>query len=204
MKKILLSLGFILTAVLYSTAQNVSINDTIAPIKTKEIGAKENNSKMTDSLQLRLHNPKKATCWAIIPGGGQIYNKKYWKLPLVYAGLGATGYLIYHFGHSARLYGYELKARYNADIAMLNVDYANYSDENLIGMREYNLRNMEISIAACALVYILSIVDATVDAHLHYFDISDDLAIGIKPKIQEPIPNITGATPSASLVLKFK
>ncbi len=175
-------------------------NDTITTTKIQ--GIAESGSNLS---KLSLHNPTKAACWSLLPGGGQIYNKKYWKLPIVYAGLGVSGYLIYNFGSQANLYGKEIKARYFEQTSQFNPDLARYTDENLVGLRDYYLRNMEISIAACALIYLLNIVDAAVDAHLYYFDISDNLSMGVQPTLQAPLPNYgTSTTPAVSLVLKWK
>jgi hypothetical protein len=61
---------------------------------------------------------------------------------------------------------------------------------------------MEICVAACAIVYALSIVDACVDAHLFYYDVSDNLSMAVRPKLNyNPVSG--GATPSLALILKF-
>jgi hypothetical protein len=139
---------------------------------------------------------------ALIPGAGQIYNKKYWKLPIVYGGLGATSYLIYHFNSETNKYRKEYLARVNDGAIFENPDLEEKTTAQVLDSRNYHRRNMEISIAACAIVYLLSIIDASVDAHLFYYDISDDLSLGIKPKIEyHPISRAT--TPSIALVFKF-
>jgi len=169
-----------------------------------------NCNAQTDSTKVKYHNPKTASWLALIPGAGQIYNKKYWKLPIVYGGLGASGYLIYRFQNKTSYYKKEYLARsdYNDNkenpdfIDKRNPELENRSDGDILQQRDYFRRNMEISIAACAIVYFLSILDASVDAHLYYYDVSDNLAIGIKPKIN--MDNRFGTpTPCLALVLKF-
>ena len=156
----------------------------------------------TDTLRLKPHDPKTASCLALIPGAGQIYNKKYWKLPIVYGGLGATGFLIYFYADKTAIYRKEYVARMNEDTEKLNPKLAKYDDANILKERNFYRRNMEICVAAGTVVYLLSILDACVDAHLYYYDISDNLAVGIKPKIN--FNPINGATaPGMGLIVKF-
>lgn len=142
---------------------------------------KKNNTPLTDSLLRIKHNPKIAALLSIIPGAGQIYNHKWWKVPIVYACLGVSGYFIYDFSVKTSIYQKEYILRMNGATDFLNPDLATYADENVLAMKNYYRRNMEIAIGALTLIYILNIIDATVDAHLFYFDISDDLSMKIKP-----------------------
>ncbi|MDR2972164.1 MAG: DUF5683 domain-containing protein [Bacteroidales bacterium] len=155
-----------------------------------------------DSVQLKKHSPKKASWLAIIPGAGQIYNKKYWKLPIVYGGLGATGFLIYYYADKTSIFRKEYVARVNGKTDNRNPKLSEYSDDNILELRNFYRRNMEICVAVCTVVYFLSILDACVDAHLYYYDISENLAIAVKPKIDYyPINGST--TAGMGLVLKF-
>jgi len=153
-------------------------------------------------LHLKKHNPKTASWLAIIPGAGQIYNKKYWKLPIVYGGLGTTAYLIYYYEGLTSMYRKEYVARMNEKTDKLNPKLAKYSVENILELRNFHRRNMEICVAACTILYVLSILDACVDAHLFYYDVSDNLAVAVKPKINHnPLTGVT--SPGMGLVLKF-
>jgi len=155
-----------------------------------------------DTAQFKKHDPKKASWLALIPGAGQIYNKKYWKLPIVYGGLGASGFLVYYYANRAIPLTKEYVARVNGEIEKLNPDWADISNETILEDRNYYRRNMEISIAAFAIVFALSVLDACVDAHLFYYDVSDDLSLGIKPKL-DYTPFFGTITPSLALVIKF-
>ena len=157
----------------------------------------------TKSVQTKKHSPKTASWLAVVPGAGQIYNKKYWKLPIVYAGLGATGFLIYYYGDKTSMYKKEYVARVNGIEEDRNPKLAEIvSEETILAQRNYYRRNMEICVAACVIVYALSILDASVDAHLFYYDVSDNLSLGVKPKINyNPINRV--ATPSVALLFKF-
>lgn len=130
-----------------------------------------------DTTSIRLHNPKKAA-WmsAALPGLGQIYNKKYWKIPVVYVGLGVCGY--FAWTETVKYRKYKETYRYRLKVDLTATDwFPNETDNTIKEMKEYHHRNVEISYIAASLVYLLNIVDATVDAHLYGFDVSDDLSM---------------------------
>lgn len=136
-----------------------------------------------DSVLRKRHNPNVAACLSLIPGGGQIYNKKYWKLPIVYGALGISGYFVYDFAHQMNMFKNEFINRRDGHTEKLNPNYSMYTDENVLAMKNYYRRNMEIAIAVTAILYCLNILDAYVDAHLYYFDISDNLSMHVSPQI---------------------
>lgn len=139
---------------------------------------------MTDSIMRKKHNPTIAGVLSIIPGCGQIYNKKYWKLPIVYGALGISSYFVYDFAHQMVQYKNEFINRRDGHLDKLNPDFSIYTDENILAMRSLYRRRMEITVAVTAILYILNIVDAVVDAHLYFFDISDDLSLRVTPQIE--------------------
>lgn len=152
-----------------------------------------------------IHSPKIATYLSIIPGAGQIYNKKYWKVPIIYAGLGTAAYFIYSYNQTTQLYREEYVYRINNDVPFHNPKFAELPTANILGLKNAAQSKMEIAIAAFAIVYALNIVDAAVDAHLYYFDVSDDLSMTIKPTLQfnQTFENYSFA-PGIGLKLKFK
>jgi len=122
-------------------------------------------------------SPKKAAIYsAVIPGSGQIYTKKYWKIPIIYGGLVASAYFIndnnnqYNEYRDAALLSYET-----------GEDQLGYTYSELITLKDYYRRNREISYFSFVGVYILNIVDASVNAHLFNFDVSDDISLNIRP-----------------------
>lgn len=158
--------------------ENYSMEDTI---HAQEVIS----GHTTDSILTKKHNPKIAIALsAVIPGAGQIYNKKWWKVPIIYAGLGVSSYLVYRFATRMNIYKKEYRCRMQEGYGTPSPDLANYSDDNILTSKKYYQRNMELSIAATAIIYLLNIVDAAVDAHLYYFDISEDLSLQITPHIQ--------------------
>lgn len=141
-----------------------------------------------DSIVFRPteRNPKRAALMsALVPGLGQIYNKKYWKLPLVYGGLGTAGFFI---GYN-RVWWQRYKNAYVTDTNVTDGTTSIYyaqgvSLDQLRAAADQHRTWMEYSYLAFAAVYALQIIDATVDAHLFYFDVSDDLTMRIQPTLQ--------------------
>jgi hypothetical protein len=131
-------------------------------------------------------DPRKAALFAIIPGGGQIYNKRWWKLPLVYGGLGT-----FYYFEKYNLNQYNtvrVKYRDKADLNPNNdpTDYP-YNVVDLTTLKNYRdqlRRYVEQTSLWFAIFYLATITDAFVDAHLARFDVSDDLTMRILPKLQ--------------------
>ena len=139
----------------------------------------------------------------MLPGAGQVYNKKAWKIPIIYACLGGGVTLCWYFHHEMKDCENEYLHRVNGETDLLDPELAGHGDEALISMKKSYMRYMEISIAATAVFYVLNIIDAAVDAHLYYFDISDDLTFHIRPYAQ---PSFLAAPAHAgvSFALKWK
>ncbi|MDR1878828.1 MAG: DUF5683 domain-containing protein [Bacteroidales bacterium] len=133
---------------------------------------------------IKVHSPKKAA-WmsAVLPGLGQGYNKKYWKIPIIYAGFLGTAYGINHYYIEYKFYRDEYRNRLNEKTDLLKPELANQGNENIRATQLTYQRNMEIFIIVTAVWYLVNILDAVVDAHLMSFDISDDLSLHIIPGI---------------------
>lgn len=129
-------------------------------------------------------NPKLAS-WlsAGIPGAGQVYNEKYWKVPIVYSALGGSLYLI---NHNHRQYKRFLKA-YQADNDDDETTVSEFegtrSADNVAHYKDQFRRNRDLAVISFAAIYVLNILDASVDAHLSDYDISDDLSFYTVPKV---------------------
>lgn len=134
------------------------------------------------------HNPKTATWLALIPGAGQAYNRKYWKMPIVYAGFGVTTYFAITNGNDYHLYrdAYDYKMGTKTNVSQQAIEEsAKYSADNLITLRDYYRSNMELSWIITAAWYIVQIIDANVDAHFFYYDINDDLTLHVEPQFNK-------------------
>lgn len=148
------------------------------------------------------HSPTTAMLLSIIPGGGQIYNKKYWKLPIVYGCIGTSSYFIYRYASDMVMYRNEYINRRDGHDELLLESLANKNDENILELKNTSQRNMEIAIGVTAILYALNLVDAMVDAHFYDFDISDDLSLRIAPEVI--YPNVARNKPSYGITLNFK
>ncbi len=136
----------------------------------------------------KKHNPKKATIYsAVLPGLGQAYNKKYWKIPIVYAGIGTIAYVIDmnndNYRDYRKAFDYKSGIITEADEKIINIA-KRYSGDNLITIRDYYRRNTELSWIIMAVWYGLNVIDACVDAHFFEYDISDDLTLKVEPSLQ--------------------
>lgn len=129
-----------------------------------------------------LHSPKKATLLStFLPGAGQFYNKKYWKIPIIYAGLGTSVYFIASNNSYYNDFRLAYIHRKDNDPTTIDPYVGQYNETNLKDIRDYYRRNMELSIIATTAIYLLNIVDAAVDAHLYEFKVDDDLSIRVQP-----------------------
>ena len=152
------------------------------------------------------HNAKKATLYsAVLPGLGQAYNRKYWKIPVIYAGFGAlayfittntrnyrdfrTAYNIVYTSDTTAFAGNELVVKYNANLTQLQEG------------RNYYRRNTELSWIIAGVLYLLQIVDASVDANLYNFDVSDDVSLQFTPVHDN---YLFSARPAVGLTLRYK
>ncbi len=130
------------------------------------------------------HSPKKAALLStFLPSAGQAYNKKYWKMPIVYAGLGASLYFIIDNHKNYRNFRQEYIDRLNTGQTFVNPDFEAYRDQDLITIQDTYRRWRDLSYISFGLIYVLQIVDASVDAHFYDWEtkISEDLSLRIGP-----------------------
>jgi hypothetical protein len=204
-KHLLIVVALVLAAVT-SFAQDV-------PPKSKEketfVSADSNNTttvtidttKHGVEKKIRVYKPKVAALRsAILPGLGQIYNKKYWKLPIVYAALGISGgvflYNLKNYKDTRFAYQAIYKAslppydplnpapgpyRDSTDYFKIKPPLQRYSLSTLQYYRNSFRRDIDYSALIFIILWGLNVVDATVDAHLKAFDVSPDLSLRFKP-----------------------
>jgi len=141
--------------------------------------------KKTDSTA--KYSPRKAIIRsAIIPGWGQIYNKKYWKLPLVYGALGTTTFLFFRnlkqYRTAKNAYILATDADVTNDI-LIPQPYYSVKDqpERIRTFRNQVRQNVDYSVLFFLIFWGLNVADAAVDAHLKTFDVSEDISLHIKP-----------------------
>jgi hypothetical protein len=134
----------------------------------------------TDSLQVMIdslqgsapdfsHSPTRATMLSLaFPGLGQAYNKKYWKIPIVWAAFGGAGYAI---SYNSRNY------------QLASEEFAQLQDDTNERILQFWRRNLELSYIALLAVYALQIIDAYVDAQLYSWDVNENLSIRVAPQV---------------------
>ena len=136
-----------------------------------------NAQDLTEPIQ----SPRKAAILSsTFPGLGQIYNKKYWKIPIIYAGLLTSAYYINDNNVQYKLYkdAYLKRLDNNPD----NDDFVGeYSSGDLLILKDFYRRNREVSILCFVGTYIINVLDASVDAHLFDYDISEDFSLQMTP-----------------------
>lgn len=140
----------------------------------------EKPAKIKEPLDPEMIHGRKAAYWAIIPGGGQIYNKRWWKLPIVYGLLGGAGYLVTNNALEMRDFNKALDIRFSGGI---DPYFGFLSDQQLIANRNFYRRNLQLTAVGFVALWGLSVVDAVVDAHLRTFDINDNLSLKFRPKV---------------------
>lgn len=125
--------------------------------------------------EINMLAPSKAAFYsAVLPGLGQVYNKKYWKLPLVYGALGTTIY--FYITNNNKYHSY--RDAYKRRLEGFNDDPYSYLDNSrLIAAQKFYQNNRDLSALLTGLFYILNIVDANVDAHLMQFNVNDNLTV---------------------------
>ena len=168
--------------------------------KSEKLNSKPKKEIPKSPERLRLENmPRKAVLRSlIVPGLGQIYNKRWWKVPLVYGGYVGVG-LVYEFNQ--RYYKeFLLEAQYRATHQgeRRNAKYVQYDDQAITNAKDFYRRNRDLSILAGLGFHAIQVIDAYVDAKFFRYDIGDELSIKISPSLQpttvynaySPVPSI--------------
>jgi len=190
-----------------TTLVNTEQRDTVIIRTQPQIRYIDNNPVQANSIVIRKGDPMKATMLStVFPGGGQIYNRKYWKLPVVYAGFGTLFYFIKSNSDKHQMY-YKGYMDFIDDIPETNSyiklfpkinpeDYdpvlypntekkyrANDIENWLLRGVDYYKRNRDLSMILTGVWYILQILDANVDASLMNYNVSDNLELTLAPKM---------------------
>lgn len=190
--------GVILWMVLLLSLSSVPMaaQDTVTSTVPKE-----------EASPVKKHSAKKASIYsAVLPGLGQAYNHKYWKIPIVYAGFGAFAYFINQNYTEYQKFKEAYLWKISGDTIPIDNEYIYkyQTSDQLKNGKNYYLRNFELTCIFTGVWYILNILDATVDAYLMDYDINEDLSVHLQPGFtgQTPAPQqpIAGMT----LTLRFK
>lgn len=185
--KILYILFFFVGSIIYSQTDSLKVE------KNTQIAVKD--SIVKNDAYDPLEPSRAAFYSAVLPGLGQAYNKKYWKIPIVYAGIG-TG--IYFYIQNTQEYN-RFRNIYKRRLAGFEDDeFQGISTDRIIDAQRNASRNRDVSLVVAIGFYLLNIVDANVDAHLRQYNISDDLSLSPQINI-----NPLNAKPQYGFSLNF-
>jgi hypothetical protein len=227
-------LGVLLLVSGRMAAQTVDKKDSLKIEKVPSVALDSTTLAQADSLKnvkkKWMPVPKTATRLALIPGAGQLYNRDYWKAPIVYLAFGGGLYTYYlntikyhdflrayksfyilNVDKNDPTYGTKKKELAAADSKvpvkvrnLLNTssEYVDATEDQIIRQKNYWRRNRGFALVVTGLIYTLSIIEANVAAHLKTFDLSEDLSLNVSPKLNQPM--MTTPTPGVRLVFNIK
>lgn len=148
----------------------------------EEVSINAADTSMVDSTE--THSVSKAT-WlsTAIPGAGQFYNGAYWKMPIIYGGLGACIYLAIDNHRIYRRYLDAFFLKIDSNATETNIYVQAYSERELIELQNIYRDWRDLAIIIGAVVWALNVVDAHVDAHLYDYNMSDNLSLRAEPSL---------------------
>jgi hypothetical protein len=190
---------------LFAHSNAFSQNNTIPAKRDTNIIAPKKTEVVKDSARLAIEEMPRiaARRSAILPGLGQIYNKRWWKVPLVYGGFFGIG-LVYEFNQrNYKIFLKEAQFRQENPGETQNPLYAPYTTEGIINIKDAYRRNRDLSILGGLGFYAINIIDAYIDAKFFRFDLSDELSIQVKPSVNQTLPVHASASGTA-VGLKLK
>jgi hypothetical protein len=165
-----------------------------------------NQEKPKDpDADFKTHSVAKAAIYsAVLPGLGQAYNRKYWKIPIIYAGFGVIGYFVItnnkNFKDFKEAYVYTAN---NETYPIDNPYVGKYTLSQLQEAMDFYERNRDLSYIIGGVWYIANILEAYVDAHFFEYDISEDISMKISPSVTR-MPDMANQTaPGLKISLKF-
>jgi len=140
-------------------------------------------AQVVEVIDTTYHSPKKAGWFSTaIPGLGQAYNKKYWKIPIIYAAFGTVTYFLVKHNKEYLKYRDAYIARTDNNPSTVD-DFPEYTTENLRVYKNMYWKSRDLDVILLVGVFTLNILDAIVDAHFYTYDISDDLSLRITPVV---------------------
>jgi hypothetical protein len=214
MKHVFFVIAIILTIPMLALAQqkdSLIVKDTTGKIvASSKVKKGFMRGFWRDSTGKRSFEPRKAAIYsAILPGLGQVYNKKYWKVPIAWA---AVGIPIYTYFDNKRWYN---RSKYALTVMSMDKTDPAYTEAlegvhtqlqqfvvdgneaSILNFRNEVRKDMDYSVLFTMLFWGLNVIDATVDAHLKGFNVNDNLSMQVKPAILSP------QTIGVSVVFKF-
>lgn len=169
------------------TIQKIAIFFFLLTVTANTYGQYLKGYNIPDTTYKQTHSAHKATFLsAVLPGLGQVYNEKYWKVPIIYGAFtGLTYYASYNnFVYNKYREGYNIKVKIDLGELSKSEDIFSYTTkENLLRYKDLWRRYRDLCFIGMGLVYVAQIIDANVDAHLFDYDINEDLSIKLQPTV---------------------
>lgn len=224
-------LGLILLVSSRIAAQTEDKKDSLKTEKLPAVALDSTTLARADSLKnvkkKWMPVPKTATRLAFIPGAGQLYNRDYWKAPIVYLAFGGGLYTYYlntikyhdfldayksfyvldkndpEYGNRRKDLSEDATVKVRVrNLLNTSSEYLDITHSQAVRQKNYWRRNRGFAIIVTGLIYTLSIIEANVAAHLKTFDLSDDLTLNVSPKLNQPA--MKTPTPGVRMVFNFK
>ncbi len=170
--------------------------------ETKAQGTNANTQQL-DETTVYPSPSRAAMLSATLPGLGQIYNGRYWKVPIIYAGFGTLIYFIDFNSSNYNKWRRAWIARVDGNPHTVD-EFPLHSTEVIERAMNYYRRNLEINYMLAAALYLINILDASVDAHLMNFDVGENLTMGIQPGLIPSYGQSHRSTHSTQIRLTLK
>ncbi|XZF14047.1 DUF5683 domain-containing protein [Chitinophagaceae bacterium MMS25-I14] len=152
--------------------------DTAKPAATEQVAPLAETPQVPGKKEPFQPNPKKSGLYsAILPGSGQLYNRQYWKIPVIYAGIAVAGYFIVDNTNQYRKYRKIYIARLQGDRS----DGLPYLDTDIKTLQDEYQKYLDMTVLFTSLGYIIQVLDAITFAHLKNFDVSPDISMRVQP-----------------------
>jgi len=194
--------GIFLFSIHFCNAQEIK-NDTIPRGNLADTLAQDSRPVETIESYAKRYDPRKAMLYAaVMPGAGQFYNKKYWKMPLVYGGFAGFVYGINFYQDNYLRFKEELFGLINdpnSNGASLSPSLL--TEEQLRTLVDRTRRERDFLIILTGFFYILQMVDAHVDSHLKEFDLNPKLQVRIEPMMENDL--LVGRNTGVAVRIRF-
>jgi hypothetical protein len=198
--------GFLLLLLLGAVISSAQELDSIPPpLKQKQkpvVTPMEEVDLLLPEQQVRTYVPRQALLWSIVPGGGQVYNRRWWKVPLVFSAFsGVVAVLDFNQSNYERF-----RDAYQAELAGQEHEFSSlgYSADALLSLRRSFNKQRQTNYFMLFAVYLLQGVEAYVDTHLRNFDMDEDLSQWqIRPHIVPGLPGQVPATVALQVQYSF-
>ncbi len=165
----------------------------------------EKNAGVDTVATKPLKNPKLAGWLSFaLPGAGQVYNGQYWKIPIIYGGMGTLAYVSHFYNTRFRQLKNDEHVLLNDGKSAIGVSIHGLTNEaDIVRYMTKYRRYRDLCFVGMALVYMMNVFDAVVDAHLYDYDVSEDITLHVEPFATGPVMANQNPSFGARLTIRF-